>query len=144
MKILLAFFINLISINRFCELVYLHCSAEQVLQHPWLRCASDTAALTTPEVIKKNNSARELSQFAESAMAVNRVVHQHFSMNLDYVECQNIYPKNRPLKACASARMFGLSPPSESKLMQRRIKGRSCQYMVPHTQAPVIPSPSGW
>jgi hypothetical protein len=30
----------------------------------------------------RNNSARELSAFAESAMAVNRVVLQHMSMNL--------------------------------------------------------------
>lgn len=30
----------------------------------------------------RNNSARELSVFAESAMAVKRVVMQHFSMNL--------------------------------------------------------------
>lgn len=32
--------------------------------------------------IVRNNSARELSVFAESAMAVKRVVMQHFSMNL--------------------------------------------------------------
>ena len=30
----------------------------------------------------RNNSARELSAFAESAMAVNRVVLQHMSLNL--------------------------------------------------------------
>lgn len=65
----------------------------QVLQHPWLKCASDAAPLVTPSVIKKNDSARELSQFAESAMAVNRVVQQHFSMNLDYME----QPKMQPI-----------------------------------------------
>ena len=32
--------------------------------------------------VYRNNSARELSVFAESAMAVKRVVMQHFSMNL--------------------------------------------------------------
>lgn len=64
----------------------------QVLKHPWLKCASDAAPLVTPSVIKKNNSARELSQFAESAMAVNRVVQQHFSMNLNYIQ-PNIYRK---------------------------------------------------
>jgi hypothetical protein len=30
----------------------------------------------------RNNSARELSAFAESAMAVNRVVLQHMSLNM--------------------------------------------------------------
>ncbi|CAG9828949.1 unnamed protein product [Diabrotica balteata] len=114
-------------------------SAEKVLQHAWLQCASDTAALTTPAVIKKNNSALELSQFAESAMAVNRVVQQHFSMKLDYLERPNVYP---PMKTCASAKMFGLSPPSESNLMRRRIKGGSCQFLVP-APTPAIPSPSG-
>ncbi|KAJ8928036.1 hypothetical protein NQ314_019447 [Rhamnusium bicolor] len=117
-------------------------SAEKVLEHSWLRYASDAAALTTPAVIKKNNSALELSQFAESAMAVNRVVQQHFSMNLDYLERPNVYPKDKSLKTCASVKMFGLSPPSESNLMQRRVKGRSCQFLLP-TPAPAIPSPSG-
>ncbi|CAG9856256.1 unnamed protein product [Phyllotreta striolata] len=112
-------------------------SAEKVLMHPWLQVASNTAALTTPAVIKKNNSALELSQFAESAMAVNRVVQQHFSMKLDYLERPNIYPQEkRPMKSCASAKMFGLSPPSESNLMRRRVNGSSCQI-------PAIPSPSG-
>lgn len=45
-----------------------------------------------------NQSARELSQFAESAMAVNRVILQHFSMKYDYMtkERPNIYePSSR-------------------------------------------------
>ncbi|CAH0555515.1 unnamed protein product [Brassicogethes aeneus] len=112
-------------------------SAERVLKHPWLKCASDEP-LTTPAIIKKNNSARELSQFAESAMAVNRVVQQHFSMNFDYLERPNVYPAQEE-DISSSAKVFGLSPPSESNLMQRRIKGRnSCHFLVP-----AIPSPSG-
>ncbi|KAL3268756.1 hypothetical protein HHI36_007858, partial [Cryptolaemus montrouzieri] len=119
-------------------------SAERVLEHPWLKCASDSAPLTTPAVIKKNNSARELSQFAESAMAVNRVVQQHFSMNLDYLERPNVYRRTDSIPC--SARVLGLSPPSESNLMQRRMRGRSCQYMLcsPATTTPQpISSPSG-
>lgn len=122
-------------------------SATKVLKHPWLRCASDAAPLTTPAVIKKNNSARELSQFAESAMAVNRVVQQHFSMNLDYLERPNVYPADKKNLNNNSSTVFGLSPPSESNLMQRRrvIKqGRSCQFLkMPTTAPPAIPSPSG-
>ena len=34
------------------------------------------------DCICRNNSARELSAFAESAMAVNRVVLQHMSLNM--------------------------------------------------------------
>ncbi|XP_049823657.1 MAP kinase-interacting serine/threonine-protein kinase 1-like isoform X2 [Aethina tumida] len=121
-------------------------SAEKVLQHPWLKNASDGAALTTPAVIKKNNTARELSQFAESAMAVNRVVQQHFSMKLDYLERPNVYPiggaDGKATVPNCSSRIFGLSPPSESNLMQRRVKGRSCQYLLP-SPVQAIPSPSG-
>lgn len=119
-------------------------SAEKVLKHAWLQFASETAALTTPAVIKKNNSALELSQFAESAMAVNRVVQQHFSMKLDYLETPSDcrYGNKQPMKSCDSANMFGLSPPSESNLMRRRIKTGSCQIILP-SPAPAIPSPSG-
>lgn len=44
-----------------------------------------------------NQSARELSQFAESAMAVKRVIMQHFSMKYDYMnkERPNIYHPSR-------------------------------------------------
>lgn len=124
-------------------------SAAQVLEHPWLRQASESAALRTPAVIKKNNSARELSQFAESAMAVNRVVQQHFSMQLDYMHHRDgaSYCRRTDSIPCSS-RLLGLSPPSESNLMQRRMRGRSCQYMLPSPAATTanpqpISSPSG-
>lgn len=70
-------------------------SAERVLQHRWLRRADPPPAhparpappaLHTPANIKRNMSARNLSNFAESAMAVNRVIQQHFSMNYSYME----------------------------------------------------------
>ncbi|XP_045474695.1 MAP kinase-interacting serine/threonine-protein kinase 1-like [Harmonia axyridis] len=117
-------------------------SAERVLEHPWLRCASDAAPLTTPAVIRRNNSALELSHFAESAMAVNRVVQQHFSMNLGYLERPSIY---RTDSRNCSSQLFGLSPPSESHLMQRRRRGGSCQYLSRSSVVTPQPisSPSG-
>merc|ERR1719220_1589918 len=57
-------------------------SAEMVLSHPWVKFGGPTHLLVTPQNIRRNNSARELSAFAESAMAVNRVVLQHMSINL--------------------------------------------------------------
>lgn len=80
-------------------------------------------------------------------MAVNRVVQQHFSMNADYLEKSDIYPSHakngeKPLKSCASVKIFGLSPPSESNLMQRRIRTGSCQFLLPKPTT-AIPSPSG-
>lgn len=106
----------------------------------------------------RNNSARELSQYAESAMAVNRVVLQHFSMNLDYMvqERPNIYGSTQTEQISNKlenvhlnndAKMFGLSPPSESKLVQRRLKARnSCQLeskIVTANQGIAVASPSG-
>lgn len=95
-------------------------------------------------------------------MAVNRVVLQHFSMNLDYMvqERPNIYGPTAPtetiggkLEAVRIAddgyadKMFGLSPPSESKLVQRRLKARgSCQLeskIVAANQGIAVASPSG-
>lgn len=79
-------------------------SADAVLSHPWIKLAKEDCvdsrkmaqrrkALATPGIIRRNQSARELSQFAESAMAVKRVILQHFSMRYDYmtVERPNIY-----------------------------------------------------
>lgn len=88
-------------------------SAEAVLNHPWIKVADDEdddidcvdgspakekreqrrRALKTPGNIRRNQSARELSHFAESAMAVKRVILQHFSMRYDYMtkERPNIY-----------------------------------------------------
>lgn len=48
-------------------------------------------------IANSNQSARELSHFAESAMAVKRVIMQHFSMKYDYMnkERPNIYHPSR-------------------------------------------------
>ena len=66
----------------------------------------------------RDNSARQLSLFAESAGAVNRVVLQHMSVNI----MDSIIVKDNN---CVS-----LSPPSESLMLQRRTslkKGQSLQ-----------------
>jgi len=82
-------------------------SARDVLHHPWLveNHQDDWCPLETPGRIRKNDSARALSQFAESAAAVNRVVQQH---------CRS-HAEN-----CQSMSAAGLSPPADSYLLQRR------------------------
>merc|ERR1712076_96607 len=153
-------------------------SAEMVLSHPWIKFGGPSKVLVTPQNIKRNNSARELSAFAESAMAVNRVVLQHMSIpdiedqpeghpfpeypgeddekfrEIDFTEenkendepvlcgllpaeteITNNNPTNKTCEmtttsttnACTkmaekrkAPQLFGLSPPSESKLLQRR------------------------
>ncbi|XP_012252791.2 MAP kinase-interacting serine/threonine-protein kinase 1 isoform X3 [Athalia rosae] len=181
-------------------------SAESVLKHQWINPGpigeeGGDRSLTTPQIIRRNNSARELSAFAESAMAVNRVVLQHFSVNLEEL-AENREPRlstsstdedNHPYghmsdssselsepgkncvthsssefdtpraKSCSvhssidlsdlkivgrnrligkeSLNLFGLSPPSESRLMQRRLKARS-SLLERRTDA-IVASPSG-
>jgi MAP kinase interacting serine/threonine kinase len=122
-------------------------SAEMVLAHPWVRFGGPSKVLVTPQNIKRNNSARELSAFAESAMAVNRVVLQHMSINLEHAEDCNKENINMSINNAETSKLstttttttpptenkrkaaknndqvqapFGLSPPSESKLIQRR------------------------
>lgn len=139
--------------------------------------------------------------FAESAMAVNRVVLQHFSVNLEEL-LENREPRlstsstdedNHPYGHLSDSsselseshssgeseqhsagytrsksqtresessstgkigivgksrfmdndplNLFGLSPPSESRLMQRRLKARS--DLLQRQSAPIVASPSG-
>ncbi|XP_013106002.2 putative uncharacterized protein DDB_G0282133 isoform X1 [Stomoxys calcitrans] len=82
-------------------------SAEAVLNHPWIKfsemdandskkMANRRRALLTAGNIRRNKSAREISRFAESAMAVKRVILQHFSMRYDYMmERPNIYQSSQ-------------------------------------------------
>ncbi|XP_015586396.1 MAP kinase-interacting serine/threonine-protein kinase 1 isoform X2 [Cephus cinctus] len=184
-------------------------SAESVLKHPWINPGPTSIevgerSLTTPQIMRRNNSARELSAFAESAMAVNRVVLQHFSVNLEELTENNREPRlstsstdddNHPyghmsdssselsehgkncvthsssefdsgsrLKSCSVHssidlsdskiigknrltgkeslnHLFGLSPPSESRLMQRRLKARSS--LLERQNGAIVASPSG-
>jgi len=130
-------------------------SAEMVLSHPWLKTGGSSATLlVTPQNIRRNNSARELSAFAESANNVKRVVLQHMSLNKAisfHVEeevdegmivhakhldssadgtplCNGLKPrilspeKADAQKAASMKKTFGLSPPSESRIMVRRWK----------------------
>merc|ERR1712223_2179476 len=89
-------------------------SARDVLYHEWLDNNNQTA-LVTPAKIRKDNSAKQLSIACESVSVVNRVVLQHMSINIMDTNTDN---------------MVGLSPPSDSMMMQRRKslqKGQSLQ-----------------
>merc|ERR1712034_228958 len=80
---------------------------KDVMNHPWLD-NDNLAQLMTPAKINENNSAKGLSEFAESAAAVNRVVLQHCVSTTRMTEDDQDCP------------VVGLSPPSESRLLQRR------------------------
>merc|ERR1712012_492308 len=96
----------------------------------------------------RNNSARELSAFAESAIAVNRVVIQHMSINVTEEHPDDTDPESNKENCNSTSELiitdstvassklaekrkappFGLSPPSESKLIQRRKQSQSLNF----------------
>merc|ERR1712001_541740 len=91
-------------------------SARDVLYHEWLDNNNQTA-LVTPAKIRKDNLAKQLSLACESVSVVNRVVLQHMSINI--MDTNTI-----------TDNLVGLSPPSDSMMMQRRKslqKGQSLQ-----------------
>ncbi|RXG72944.1 MAP kinase-interacting serine/threonine-protein kinase 1 [Armadillidium vulgare] len=88
-------------------------TAQMVLEHKWIKEGGPATLLNTPSIIKRNQSVRHLSLFAESCMAVNRVVLQHFSISYDKDFDHYDYNDMDP--------PLGLSPPSESRLAQRRL-----------------------
>merc|ERR1712098_140353 len=85
-------------------------SAKEVLTHSWFSNVRSTK-LSTATKINRNKSAKELSMFAESAAAVNRVVVQH-SVASESVASETDGNVSLPV--------LGLSPPSESRLLKRR------------------------
>lgn len=85
-------------------------SAKEVLTHSWFSNVR-SIKLSTAEKINRNNSANELSMFAESAAAVNRVVVQHSVVSESVVSDTD---------GNISLPVLGLSPPSESRLLKRR------------------------
>jgi len=92
-------------------------SASDVLAHPWLQKNQPSGGqpLATSEFINKRSYGKELSQFAESAALCNRVVLQHLSINL----LEERLPRGERYKT-ENKEQFGLSPPAESTMMQRR------------------------
>jgi len=110
-------------------------SASGVMSHPWMVTASARTELTTPATMRSHNNAKQLSRFADSAAQVNRVVLQHMSVNLwEYGSGTNDFcgktsavntNNNNNNTGCWGVQLdlqqgVGLSPPSESKLLQRR------------------------
>lgn len=100
-------------------------TAEMVLNHAWVAHGGPTTVLETPNIIRRNNSARDLSAFASSAILI-----QHFAFSMD----------DKPSRIDNQTKsVFGLSPPSESKLAQRRMKSLSLKA----NSGDGIASPSG-
>lgn len=97
-------------------------TAEEVLRHPWVAHGGPTTALHTPSVIRRNNSARDLAAFAESANAVKRLVQHQLAWS---TELRRVPSHDPDTPDPSPPTGFGLSPPGESRLAQRRRMGRS-------------------
>uniref|UniRef100_A0A3B5B2D1 non-specific serine/threonine protein kinase n=1 Tax=Stegastes partitus TaxID=144197 RepID=A0A3B5B2D1_9TELE len=90
-------------------------SASQVLQHPWVQGgASDT--LPTSILHQRTSSARDLTFFADKAMAVNRQLAEQDGM-------EDQQQQEVPFVITATGSSMRLSPPSNSKLARRRQRG---------------------
>lgn len=59
-------------------------TAEMVLKHNWVSRGGSETLLETPRVIRRNNSARDLAAFAESANAMKRLVLRHETYSNDF------------------------------------------------------------
>uniref|UniRef100_A0A8I5YSP2 non-specific serine/threonine protein kinase n=1 Tax=Pongo abelii TaxID=9601 RepID=A0A8I5YSP2_PONAB len=91
-------------------------SAAQVLQHPWVQGCAPENTLPTPMVLQRNSCAKDLTSFAAEAIAVNRQLAQH---DEDLAE-EEAAGQGQPVLVRATSRCLQLSPPSQSKLAQRR------------------------
>lgn len=87
-------------------------SAERVLAHKWVKEGGATTPLDTPRILMRNNSAKDLSAFAENAIAVKRMIQTHLS----------ITEERESESSDDTPPVFGLSPPSQSKIAMRRAK----------------------
>lgn len=56
-------------------------SAADVLKHPWVCSPPSATQLATPHVLTRNNSTKELENFAEIAISVNRMMQQHIHIS---------------------------------------------------------------
>ncbi|KTG37163.1 hypothetical protein cypCar_00005156, partial [Cyprinus carpio] len=88
----------------------LRLSAAQVLKHPWVQGNAPERVLSTPRVLQRNCSTKDLTQFAADAIAFNRQLSQKEEEQEDFgaVVCS-----------------MRLSPPSNSRLARRRAQSQA-------------------
>jgi len=94
--------------------------ADQVLDHPWIAKGGSTTALQTPTNLQKQSSIKDLEDFANRAIAVNRAVEEDDNSN----NRMETAPMDIPGKRGTVS--FDLSPLSLSScsLLQRRRRSK--------------------
>lgn len=91
-------------------------TAEMVLNHRWVACGGPGTLLETPRVIRRNNSAKDLAAFAESANAMKRLVlrHQTYSTDFSFKTRLSSHHENEESEAMAITFNIPITPNSES------------------------------
>ncbi|XP_013790512.2 MAP kinase-interacting serine/threonine-protein kinase 1-like, partial [Limulus polyphemus] len=105
-------------------------TADMVLQHPWVVLGGSIKPLETPSVLRKNNSAKDLAVFAESANAVKRLVMHQMNLSVEINQPQYLeeneedakfYISSSPPFTDSSPPAFYLLPPSDIMSTQQRV-----------------------
>ncbi|XP_018494663.1 MAP kinase-interacting serine/threonine-protein kinase 1-like [Galendromus occidentalis] len=97
-------------------------TADVVLKQAWVARGGPTTALETPSVMRRNNSANHLQNFADAANAMKRLVTHHQTLNeevsaaLEAVRSAEETPPSSSPEPC----IMDLSPPGDSALARRR------------------------
>ena len=81
-------------------------SAYDVLNHPWITGTHlvPSTHLSTPSLLKRNNSVRDIDKYADEALAINRLVEQHSistatsRSSFFFVQQQNIGDNNNKIE----------------------------------------------
>lgn len=74
-------------------------SAADVLHHSWITSGQvPSTQLTTPSVLKRNNSVRDIDKLADEALAINRIVEQSLSMHLSRSSSATFYQQQEQIK----------------------------------------------
>ncbi|KAH3773574.1 MAP kinase-interacting serine/threonine-protein kinase 1-like isoform X2 [Dreissena polymorpha] len=56
-------------------------SAADVLRHKWIVSPPDATPLATPRILTRNNSTKDLENFADAAISINRMMQQHLHIS---------------------------------------------------------------
>ena len=90
-----------------------------VLNHRWVSCGGPRTLLETPRVIRRNNSAKDLAAFAESANAMKRLVLRHQTYSTDFTPFKSrlsSHRENEEMEPMAQSFNIPITPNSESSL----------------------------
>lgn len=110
-------------------------SAQEVLEHPWVRCPPASTPLATPRILVRNNSTKDLESFAEAAISINRMMQQHLIINEPpssfFIRKEDILDEglesdeiqNEDEEDNSSVPSFRLSPPCSNLAMRRQPQG---------------------